>query len=67
MRDMLLFTMLLELIIDVSKRTLAILKEAQACMEINNDVDECALMCYATMAVDEGCTSLKFGTQYERL
>jgi hypothetical protein len=24
-------------------------------MEINNDVDECALMCYATAAVDEGC------------
>lgn len=55
MQNMLLSAMLLELIIDVSKRTLAILKEAQAYMDINNDVDECALMCYATTAVDEGC------------
>jgi hypothetical protein len=30
---------------EVSKRTLAILKTAQACMQVNSDNDECALMC----------------------
>lgn len=41
---------------EVSKRTLAKLKAAQACMQVNSDNDECALMCYTTNALDEGCT-----------
>jgi hypothetical protein len=41
--------------IDASKQTLCMLKEANACMQVRNDVDECALLSYATAALDEGC------------